>query len=58
MMLRTATCWYQLTARERYRKLLDEGYGKSWCEATDRDRIGHLRGLWRAAGRQQKAEAA
>ena len=53
-----ARCWFQLTARERYRRLLHDGYGKSWREASDEDRVGHLRGLWRAAVKQQKAQEA
>ncbi len=45
-----ARCWFQLTARERYQRVFhDEGYAKSWREADDELRVGHLRGLWRKA---------
>ncbi len=50
-------CWFQLTARERYQRVVD-GYAKSWREASDEDRVGHLRGLWREAVRRRAEEAA
>ncbi len=57
VQLPIATCWFQLTARERYQRVVD-GYAKSWREASDEDRVGHLRGLWRGAVARRKTEAA
>lgn len=56
--MNVARCWFQLTARERYQRLLHEGYAKSWREADDKLLVQHLRGLWREVVKLQKARAA